>query len=119
MSKLLGRMHGELQPARKQRTMQAMQAPTDSRLTDTNRCESRRIVALLEHILMLCINQYNVTCSLFNPAHTDKGRVGAASHEDDNNTPRYLEQSAGGYSLPIRTSLLKQGDVWRGWPDDV
>lgn len=51
--------------------------------------------------------------------YTDKGRVGAASHEDDNKTPRYLEQTAGSYSLPVRTFLFKQGDVWRGWPGDV
>lgn len=36
----------------------------------------------------------HVTCS---PQHIpDKGRVGAASHEDDNKTPRYLGQPAGG-----------------------
>lgn len=51
--------------------------------------------------------------------YTDKGRVGAASHEDDNKTPRYLELPVGGYSLPVRTFLFKQGDVWRGWPGDV
>ena len=48
--------------------------------------------------------------------YTDKGRVGAASHEDDNKTPRYLGQPAGSTRaatacLPVRTFLLKQGDV--------
>lgn len=54
--------------------------------------------------------------------YTDKGRVGAASHEDDNKTPRYLEQTAGGYWTAYYCpdlSAQKQGDVWRGRPGDV
>ena len=120
MGRMHGEMHGELHASRKC-------CRPEPRLTVTNWCRLEQkdrehqcwsIVCTIHYNII-----YNITCQSFSSAlYTDKGRVGAASHEDDNKTPRYLEQTAGGYWTAYYCpdlSAKQQGDVWRGRPGDV